>query len=70
MSFPSISTGIYGYPIQEAAEVAVGTVAEWLREHSGPLHTVKLVQFSEGDHQIYRQYVQSLRGKLAYGSHG
>lgn len=70
MSFPSISTGIYGYPANEAAEIAVGTVADWLREHSGPLHTVKLVQFSEGDHQIYRQSVQSLRGKLASGSHG
>ncbi|MBV8866744.1 MAG: O-acetyl-ADP-ribose deacetylase [Acidobacteriaceae bacterium] len=70
MSFPSISTGIYGYPIEEAVEIAVSTVADWLREHSGPLHTVKLVQFSEGDHQIYRRYVQSLRGKLASGSHG
>ncbi len=70
MSFPSISTGIYGYPIEEAAEIAVGAVADWLREHRGPLHTVKLVQFSEGDHNIYRQYVQSLRGKLASGSHG
>ena len=70
MSFPSISTGMYGYPIEEAAEIAVGTVADWLREHIGPLHTVKLVQFSDGDHQIYRRYVQSLRGKLASGSHG
>ena len=70
MSFPSISTGIYGYPVEEAAEIAVGTVAGWLREHSGPLHTVKLVQFSEGDHQLYRQYVQNLRGRLASGTHG
>ncbi len=70
MSFPSISTGIYGYPIQQAAEIAVGTVADWLREHTGPLHTVKLVQFSEGDHQIYRQFAHGLRGKLASGSHG
>jgi len=70
MSFPSISTGIYGYPVKEAAEIAAGTVADWLREHTGPLHTVKLVQFSAADHQVYRECVQSLRGKLASGSHG
>lgn len=68
MSFPSISTGIYGYPIGQAAEIAVKTVAGWLREHRGPLHTVKLVQFSEGDHQIYRQNAQKLRGELAAAS--
>jgi O-acetyl-ADP-ribose deacetylase len=70
MSFPSISTGVYGYPVEEAAEVAVRTVADWLREHSGPVHTVKLVQFSDHDHQIYRQHVQILRRDLAAGSHG
>ena len=69
MSFPSISTGIYGYPIEEAAEIAVRRVAEWLREKSGALHTVKLVQFSERDHQVYRNYAQTLRGNFA-GSAG
>lgn len=62
ISFPSISTGIYGYPIEEAAEIAVRTVADWLRGHSGPVHTVKLVQFSETDHQVYRRHAQKLRG--------
>ena len=70
MSFPSISTGIYGYPIEEAAELAVSTVADWLREHTGPLHTVKLIQFSDHDHEIYRHHVQSLRGHLTAGTHG
>jgi O-acetyl-ADP-ribose deacetylase len=60
ISFPSISTGIYGYPIAEAAEIAVRTVANWLRENRSPLHTVKLVQFSENDHQVYRQHAQHL----------
>jgi O-acetyl-ADP-ribose deacetylase len=70
ISFPSISTGIYGYPIEEAAEIAVRTVADWLREHSGPVRTVKLVQFSDHDHQVYRQHAQNLRRDLAAGSHG
>lgn len=67
ISFPSISTGVYGYPKDEAAEVAVNTVAKWLRANAGPVHTVKLVQFTEADHQVYRRYAQQLRGGLAAG---
>jgi len=64
ISFPSISTGVYGYPIAEASELAVKTVAEWLHDHLGPVHTVKLVQFSERDHSIYRKHAEELRGNL------
>ena len=68
ISFPSISTGVYGYPIEEAAEIAVRTVAAWLRDHSGPVRIVKLVQFSERDHEMYRNYAEKLRGGLAAGT--
>ena len=64
ISFPSISTGVYGYPTEEAAEVAVKTVAEWLHDHIGPVHTVKLVQYSDRDHSIYRKQAEELRGNL------
>lgn len=70
ISFPSISTGVYGYPIDEAAQIAVRTVANWLRDHPGVIHTVKLVQFSEGDHQVYRQHAENLRFGLAAGNPG
>src|SRR5437868_6763309 len=69
ISFPSISTGIYGYPIAEASEIAVRTVADWLRDHTGPVHTVKLVQFSQSDHDVYRAHAQKLRGGLAAQTH-
>jgi O-acetyl-ADP-ribose deacetylase len=65
ISFPSISTGIYGYPLEEAAEIAVRSVGDWLRGHAGPVHVVKLVQFSEADYQVYRKYAQKLRGGFA-----
>ena len=65
ISFPSISTGVYGYPIEEAAAIAVKTIANWLSEHPAPVHTVKLVQFSDRDHEVYRRHAQQLRGSMA-----
>ena len=70
ISFPSISTGTYGYPIEEAAGIAVRTVANWLRQRSEPVRTVKLVQFSEHDHQVYRRHAQDLHASLSTGAGG
>ncbi len=67
ISFPSISTGIYGYPIEGAADVAVKAVTEWLRTHPGPVRVVKLVQFSAADHEVYRRHAQNLRATAAPG---
>jgi O-acetyl-ADP-ribose deacetylase (regulator of RNase III) len=36
IAFPAISTGIYGYPLEQAAEVAVRTVAEFAKAHELP----------------------------------
>jgi O-acetyl-ADP-ribose deacetylase (regulator of RNase III) len=69
ISFPSISTGIYGYPLEDAADVAVTTVANWLRAHTDPVRVVKLVQFTDNDHQVYLRHAQSLRRELAAGGH-
>jgi O-acetyl-ADP-ribose deacetylase (regulator of RNase III) len=65
ISFPSISTGIYGYPIHEAAGIAVRTVAAWLHDHTEPVRTVKLVQFSAADHAVYRAEGEKLRAASA-----
>lgn len=69
ISFPSISTGSYGYPVDEAAEIALRVTAEWLRGHSGSVRVVKFVQFSEQDHAIYRRRAAALRGGLVAQSH-
>ena len=67
ISFPSISAGIYGYPMGDAARIAVKTVANWLTGDPGSLKVVKLVQFGDTDHQIYRQQAQELRGGYTAG---
>jgi O-acetyl-ADP-ribose deacetylase (regulator of RNase III) len=40
VAFPSISTGIYGYPVDDAATIAVREVMEWLAAHERPREIV------------------------------
>ena len=52
IAFPSISTGAYGYPIDEASSIAVGTVKAFI-EKEDRLDRVTFVLFSERDYMIY-----------------
>jgi O-acetyl-ADP-ribose deacetylase len=61
--FPSISTGVYGYPVPEAAAIAIGAIQEWMKADAGTLKVVKLVQFSERDHEIYRNALSAARAE-------
>lgn len=54
IAFPSISTGIYGYPIAQAARVAVDTVRAELAACPS-LQSVTFCCFSAGDLQVYEQ---------------
>ena len=40
IAFPGISTGIYGYPQREAADIAIATVAAWLETHAVPAKVI------------------------------
>ena len=55
LTFPSISTGAFGYPVHEAAEVAIKAVIEAL---SNPVH-VRHVRFVLFDHDTCQAYVQA-----------
>ncbi len=47
IAFPAISTGVYGYPADRAADIAVGTVARFVEAGSEPLRQVIFCCFSE-----------------------
>jgi len=52
VAFPSISTGAYGYPIEKAARIALGTVKAYL-EKTPFLDEVVFTVFSERDYEVY-----------------
>ena len=60
LAFPSISTGIYGYPIERAAAIAVSTVRASIGEHEG-LEEVLFCCFSATDLAIYETILRAAR---------
>lgn len=57
IAFPSISTGIYHFPIEKAAPIAVATVKQFLLEHPGKFDEVVWVLFDEHTKSAYEKYV-------------
>ncbi len=60
VAFPSISTGAYGYPLAEAARVALKTVMDYLSQHP----EIKLARFVLFGHPAYETYEKTLRDLL------
>ena len=54
IAFPAISTGVYGYPKEAAAEIAVGTIKEFLKGHE---MEIILTAFGDIDEQLYRKMI-------------
>lgn len=59
LSFPSISTGAYGYPIREASKVALNTIANYIKNHP-EIEKVVVVLFSEKDFHIYQETLKEI----------
>jgi len=59
ISFPSISTGAYGYPIGEASRIALGTVIDFVRNHNG-IDEVHFVLHSQNDLMIYEAALKEI----------
>ena len=60
IAFPAISCGVYGYPIDEAASVALRTTLDFLREKDAPGRVI-FALFSADDLGVYAQQLERLR---------
>lgn len=58
VAMPAISTGIYGYPIDKAAPVALNTAIEFATEMATSLKLIRFVLFTE---DIFQQFKQALK---------
>ena len=53
VSFPSISTGVYGYPVDQAARIAIDTVRELLANEAGSIERVTFVLFTRDTFDVF-----------------
>ena len=60
ITFPAISTGAYGYPIEEAARIAVREAAKFLSENNLP-EKILFTTFSQHDLDMYKEALDELR---------
>jgi len=63
VAFPAISTGAYGYPMEEAAPVALRTVMDYLRHHP-EIRLVRFVLFGQRAYQIYAAALKTIASEM------
>ncbi len=63
IAFPAISTGAYRYPVEQAAQVAVGSAADAL-EKAAHLREVRFVLFDQGTAEQYAEAARMLNSRL------
>lgn len=56
IAFPAISTGVYGYPKEAAAEIAISTIKDFFKDHE---MQVVLVAFGDIDEQLYQKLIET-----------
>lgn len=62
IAFPNISTGVYGFPKEQAAEIAIGIVRSLLEEEEA--YNVEEVRFVCFDDENFKLYRQRMKGEM------
>ncbi len=65
IAFPSISTGVYCFPVSEAAKIAVETSKAFVSEHPGELDIIKWVLFDDTTFSAYKAVIEKAAVKTA-----
>ena len=60
IAFPSISTGAYGYPVKEAAKIAIGAYQDFIRENGECFDSVAWVLFDDKTYKVYEKVLRKM----------
>ena len=60
IAFPSISTGVYSFPVELAAKIAVKTVSRFLEDNENSFDFVEWVLFDASTESVYEKEVDKL----------
>ncbi len=60
IAFPSISTGVYHFPMKEAAKIAIETAKKFAAEHPGKLELVMWVLFNDRSRKVYADELERM----------
>jgi len=63
IAFPSISTGVYSFPVERAAGIAVDTVKRFLESQPSGIETVEWVLFDDHTYSVYEEAINRKYGK-------
>ena len=58
IAFPCISTGVYGYPLDEAAQVALSTITAWAHAHADVVMEIYICCFREAEYEAYAMLIE------------
>ena len=61
IAFPSLSTGAYAYPLEEAARIALSTVAEYLKTYPATFDLIRFVLFDTQTLSVFETELQELQ---------
>ena len=61
IAFPSISTGVYSYPLEEAVEIAIKTVNDFYLEHQNEFDCIRFVLFDARTKQAYDNAIDRVK---------
>ncbi len=64
IAFPSISTGVYGYPVEQAAPVALGVARDFAAENPEIFSEIRFILFTDDDLAAYRKAAKRLKLKF------
>ncbi len=59
ISFPSLGTGAYGYPVREAAHIALQTTVKYLQEHND-INTVRFVLYDDTTYDVFMRELKNV----------